>query len=78
LSNIPDTIGNLKNLEELDLRNNDFMIIPIIIWKLKNVREHFLKLDGNPFNVQSSRILGRDVKYIREFLKKKAELSEIF
>ena len=77
LTSLPNSIGNLQSLEELDLRHNEFITIPTIIRKLKNVRQYFLKLEGNPFNIQSARMISKDVKSIREFLKMKDKLKDI-
>ncbi|GAH03885.1 unnamed protein product, partial [marine sediment metagenome] len=44
---------------------------------LNNIREYFLKLDGNPFNWQSARMISKDVKTIQEFLKRKEKLKSL-
>ncbi|KAK1377030.1 hypothetical protein POM88_033223 [Heracleum sosnowskyi] len=39
---LPSSIGNLRNLETLDLRVRDFIIIPNVLWKLKQLKHLYL------------------------------------
>lgn len=39
---LPSSIGNLRNLETLDLRVRDFIRIPNVLWKLKQLKHLYL------------------------------------
>ena len=66
-SNVPRKTVNIESdLYSIELDSQD-----------GTIRQYFLKLDGNPFNVQSARMISKDVKTIRDFLKNKEKLKNL-
>jgi Leucine-rich repeat (LRR) protein len=72
---LPRSLFNLQELQELDLRNNKFETIPGPIWKLKGIKQYFLKLDGNPLDVKSRRIIAGGLETIQKFSRERDKLK---
>ncbi|KAG6654955.1 hypothetical protein CIPAW_05G181700 [Carya illinoinensis] len=69
LTELPETIGDLMNLRELDLSNNQIRVLPDSFSELKNLRK--LNLDQNPLIIPPVEIVNKGVEAVLEFMAKR-------
>ncbi|KKL06654.1 hypothetical protein LCGC14_2593890, partial [marine sediment metagenome] len=67
LTALPESIGNLKSLQELDLKYNQLTALPGSMWQLKNLES--IDLDGNNWEGEWKEISEKDISAIREFCR---------
>jgi len=75
ITQFPESFEKLKALQKLDARNNLLKTIPICIWPLESLRNHYLKFDGNPLDSKSKKIIAKEVKDILEFCREQANIK---
>ena len=73
LNYIPESIGELTNIESLILGNNNLSQLPWTIWKLK--RLNFLHLDNNLWKDEWEELSSRDLPSILKFCQKRATIN---
>ncbi|MFX0022508.1 MAG: leucine-rich repeat domain-containing protein [Candidatus Hermodarchaeota archaeon] len=76
ISFLDESINNLTNLEMLNLEGNQFTSIPPSIWGLGNLFE--LRLKKNPFDDENLDLINRDLQFILEYCRKKANIHIFF
>ncbi len=76
ISYLSEDIGNLNKLESLNINDNQFHSIPTSIWKLKNLNSLILR--KNPWDDETSELINRDLQFILEYCRKKANIHIFF
>ncbi|TXT58312.1 MAG: hypothetical protein BAJALOKI1v1_1690003 [Promethearchaeota archaeon] len=76
ISYLAENVGNLTHLELLDLEGNQFISIPTSIWRLKQLKQ--LNLANNPWSEEDQELVHRDLEYILEYCRRKANIHVFF
>ncbi|XXG57441.1 hypothetical protein AAC387_Pa03g4591 [Persea americana] len=69
LTELPDTIGDLINLRELDLSNNQIHALPDTFGRLDKLTK--LNLDQNPFVIPPMDVVNKGVEAVKEYMAKR-------
>lgn len=69
MTQLPETVGGLVNLKELDLSNNQIRALPYAFCRLEKLTK--LNLDQNPIIVPPLEVLNQGVEAMKEFMAKR-------
>ena len=72
---LPETLGNLKKLDFLDLQYNQLVDLPPFLSQLKRLDE--LNLDHNPLNPELAEAYKQGIKSVKAYLRAKTEAGQI-
>jgi len=73
LTTLPESIGNLKSLQTLDLEYNQLTTLPESMWQLKNLKS--ILLEVNQWEGEWGIIVGRDAPTVLEFCRQRATIN---
>ncbi|XP_073130474.1 uncharacterized protein [Henckelia pumila] len=69
LTEVPETVGDLRNLKELDLSTNQIRALPESIYQLQNLTK--LHVDQNPLVIPPLDIVNKGLQAIMEYMTKR-------
>lgn len=68
MTELPETLGDLVNLRELDLSNNQIRALPYSFGRLEKLTK--LNLDQNPIIVPPIEVVNQGAEAVKEFMAK--------
>ncbi|MEM9090866.1 MAG: COR domain-containing protein, partial [Cyanobacteria bacterium P01_F01_bin.53] len=71
ISQIPEEIGSISTIEELDLYNNNLIEVPISLIRLKHLKR--LSLRGNPLNPDVAAAHEQGIEAVMQYLRARTE-----